>query len=91
MISAGSAKLPGGVKRPVDRPSAPAASPSSSSAHIWSSSATVGARSSSPIAISRKVLWPTSMPALTATDGKVSRYSGKLTSRNGSQGAPALR
>src|SRR5579875_3193349 len=50
-----------------------------------------GRRSSSPITISRSVLWPTSMPVLTATRGKVSRYSGKRISRNGSHGAPPLR
>ena len=73
MISIGSAKLPGGVNKPVDRPKAPALSASSNSAFIPSSSPEVGARSSSPMTISRSVLWPMSMPALTATGGKVSR------------------
>jgi hypothetical protein len=72
-------------------PSAPAASPSSANAIISSSSAGRGARSSSPITISRKVLWPTSMPVLTATAGNVSRYSGNRISRNGSHGAPPLK
>ena len=58
-------------------PSAPASSPSSNSAIISASSAGRGARSSSPITIRRRVLWPTSIPALTATAGNVSRYSRK--------------
>src|SRR6202030_422143 len=91
MISAGSAKLPGGVKRPVDRPSAPARSPSSSSAHIWSSSAAVGARSSRPIAISRNVLWPTSIPALTRGGGGGGGAPEKPPRGAGPRGAPPLR
>ena len=68
-------------------PSAPARSPCSSSSIMASSSGAVGARSAMPITISRSVLWPTSMPAFTEVAGKLSRYSGKLSSRNGVHGA----
>ena len=54
-------------------------------------SASSGARSSMPIAMSRSVLCPTSMPALTAVAGNVSRYSPNERSRNGSHGADGLR
>jgi hypothetical protein len=54
-------------------------------------SAASGARFSMPIAISRSVLWPTSIPAFTAVAGNVSRYSPKVRSRNGSHGADGLR
>ncbi len=61
------------MNSPDDMPSAPAARPSSSSAIMASSSAAVGGRLSIPITISRSVLCPTSMPALTAVAGKLSR------------------
>ena len=79
------------MNRPDDMPSAPAFSPSSSSAIMASSSAALGARFSMPITISRSVLWPTSMPAFTEVAGNVSRYCGKLISLNGSHGALGLR
>jgi hypothetical protein len=90
-ISSRPAYEPGAVNRPEDMPSAPASSPSSSSAIMRCISPGVGVRSSMPITMSRSVLWPTSMPALTAVAGKVSRYSRKERSRNGSHGAEGLR
>ncbi len=54
---------------------------------MLASSSAVGARWSMPITIRRSVLWPTSMPAFTDVAGKVSRYSGNVSSRNGSHGA----
>ena len=43
------------------------------------------------MAIKRKVLWPTSMPAFTDVAGKLSRYSPNPISRNGNHGALGLR
>jgi len=71
MISGGSAKLPGGVKSPVGGERA-GAEPLIEERDHQGELARLGARSSSPIAISRSVLWPTSIPALTATWGKLS-------------------
>ena len=79
------------MKRPEERPMAPAASPSSSSRRIVSCSAAVGARSSSPTVIARRVLCPTCMITFTAVGGNRSMYCAKLVSATSSQGAKPAR
>jgi hypothetical protein len=65
-----SAKLPGAVKSPEERPQAPAASASSSMCSMAPSSLDVTGRFSRPAVISRSVLCPTWRITLTDVVGK---------------------
>ena len=70
-ISAASAKFPGAVKSPEERPQAPAASASSRRRSIDPSSSAVSGRLSSPAVISLSVLCPTWRITLTEVGGKL--------------------
>src|SRR5215470_4037195 len=86
-ISAASAKLPGAVKSPEERPQAPAARASSSMRSMAPSSPAVTGRFSSPAVMSRSVLCPTWRITLTEAGGNAATYSAKVDSRNSSHGA----
>ena len=79
------------MKSPEESPVAPATSPSASSRPISASSPSVGARSSRPTVIRRRVLWPICITVLTDVAGKSSMYSAKVPGGVSIQGAKPAR
>ena len=55
------------------------------------SSPAVGSRASRPMAIRRRVAWPTCITVFTEVAGKPSKYWAKVRGSYSSHGAPALR